>query len=137
MAVSQVDQTLEDLIAAWSSHDVEKLLLLFTEDCIYEDVTMGAVNRGKSELKLFAGAVLGAFPDFKMELKSGFTGGNWAAAEWTMSGTHKGDLPGIPATGKGFSLRGSTICELRDGKIKRLSDYWNMVTFLKQIGLMQ
>ena len=26
---------------------------------------------------------------------------------------------------------------LRDGKIKRNSDYWDMVTFLKQIGLMQ
>ena len=77
-----------------------------------------------------------AFPDFKMELTSGFTSGNWAGAEWTMSGTHKGDLPGLPATNKAFSLRGSTICELRDGKIKRLSDYWDMVTFLKQTGVM-
>jgi steroid delta-isomerase-like uncharacterized protein len=53
-----------------------------------------------------------------------------------MSGTHKGDLPKIPATGKPFSVRGSTIYELREGKIKRNSDYWDMVTFLKQIGIM-
>jgi len=27
----------------------------------------------------------------------------WAAIEWVMSGTQKGDFPGMPATGKRFS----------------------------------
>jgi len=102
----------DDWAAAWSHHDVEKLVSLCTDDCVYEDVTMGAVNRGKAEMKSFANAVFAAFPDFKIQLMSGFTAGNWAGAEWTMSGTHKGDLPGIPATGKSFAVRGSTICEL-------------------------
>jgi steroid delta-isomerase-like uncharacterized protein len=56
--------------------------------------------------------------------------------EWTMAGTHQGDLPGLPATGRRFSLRGSAIVELRQGKIKRLTDYWDMATFMKQIGAM-
>lgn len=136
MAISQMSRLLEDLAAAWTFHDIEKVLSLCTDDCVYEDVTMGVVNRGKAELQAFAGAVLAAFPDFKMDLTSGFTAGNWACAEWTMSGTHQGDLPGMAATGKSFSLRGASICELQDGKIKRNSDYWDMVTFLKQIGLM-
>jgi len=136
MAISQTSRLLEDLASAWTVHDVEKVLSLCTDDCVYEDVTMGAVNHGKPELKAFAGAVLAAFPDFRMELTSGFSAENWAGAEWIMSGTHKGDLPGMPATGKGFSLRGCSICELHEGKIKRNSDYWDMVTFLKQIGLM-
>src|SRR5262249_43407777 len=43
-----------------------------------------------------------------------------------MSGTHKGNLPGIPATGKRFSsVRGSTILELEAGKIRQESDYWD------------
>jgi steroid delta-isomerase-like uncharacterized protein len=126
----------EDWAAAWSLHDVEKLLSLCTDDCVYEDVTMGAVNRGKAEVKAFADAVFAAFPDFKIQLMSGFTADTWAGAEWTMSGTHRGDLPGLPATGKTFSIRGSTICELQAGKIKRNSDYWDMVTFLKQTGVM-
>ena len=54
-----------------------------------------------------------------------------------MSGTHKGDLPGIPATGKRFpSVRGSTILELEAGKIRRESDYWDAATFMKQVGLL-
>lgn len=132
----RLDRMFEDWAAAWSLHDVEKLLSLCTDDCTYEDVTMGAINRGKAELKSFANAVFAAFPDFKIQPMSGFTAGNWAGAEWTMSGTHKGNFPGIPATGKSFSVRGSTICELKAGKIKRNSDYWDMVTFLKQTGLM-
>jgi steroid delta-isomerase-like uncharacterized protein len=136
MATSQMNRLLEDLAAAWTVHDIETVLKLCTDDCVYEDVPMGVVNRGKAELRRFAGAVLTAFPDFKMELTSGFTTGNWAGAEWTMSGTHQGDLPGMPATGKRFLLRGSSICELHEGKIKRNSDYWDMVTFLRQIGLM-
>jgi len=43
--------TLESWAALWSSHDIDALLSLFTEDCVYEDVTFGAVNRGKAELR--------------------------------------------------------------------------------------
>lgn len=136
MAISQMSEVLEDLAAAWTAHDIDRVLSLCADDCVYEDVTMAAVNRGKAELKAFAGAVLAAFPDFKMKLTSGFAAGNRAGAEWTMSGTHKGDLPGMPATGKTFVVRGASICEVDERKIKRNSDYWDMVTFLKQIGLM-
>src|SRR5258705_13102331 len=136
MAVSQMGGVIEELTAAWTAHDTDKLLALCTDDCVYEDVTMAAVNRGKEELKAFAAVVFRAFPDFTMKLRSRFVAGNQAAAEWTMTGTHKGDLPGMPATGKSFSVRGASICELRDEKITRNSDYWDMVTFLKQVGLM-
>jgi predicted ester cyclase len=55
-----------------------------------------------------------------------------------MSGTHKGDLPGIQATGKRFSLvRGSTILELEDGKIRRESDYWDTATLMKQVNALR
>jgi steroid delta-isomerase-like uncharacterized protein len=135
-APPSLDRMFQEWAAAWSLHDVEKLLSLCTQDCVYEHVTMGAVNRGQTEVRAFAKAVLAAFPDFKVQLMSGFTAGTWAGAEWTMEGTHNGDLPGLPATGKKFAVRGCTVCELRAGKIKRQSDYWDMATFLKQTGRM-
>jgi hypothetical protein len=45
---------LEARAMAWSSRDTEKLLFLFTDDCVYEDVTFGAINRGKKELRALA-----------------------------------------------------------------------------------
>jgi steroid delta-isomerase-like uncharacterized protein len=127
---------LREWAAAWSSHDLDRVASLFTDDCIYEDVTMNVVNRGKDQLKAFGAAFFAALPDFRIELTEFFTSGDRGSMEWVMSGTHRGDLPGIPATGEPVSLRGCTICELRGGKIRRNSDYWDMATFLKQIGHM-
>jgi len=133
---ADAEKALDAWAADWSSHDVDHLLSLFTDDCLYEDVTFGVANRGKAELRAFADGIFAVFPDFKVELTTRFSAGDWAVMEWTISGTHKGDLPGMSATNKTFSIRGATIIELRSGKIKRNSDYWDLATFLKQVGLM-
>jgi steroid delta-isomerase-like uncharacterized protein len=137
MTTSASAQVIEEWAAVWSSPTMrEQLVSLFTDDCVYEDVTMGVVNHGKTEVANFYTLVFGAFPDFKIELTSHFVAGNWAGAEWLMAGTHHGDLPGLPATNKPFSIRGASVFELRGTRFSRCSDYWDMVTFLKQIGVM-
>ncbi len=136
MASSDAERVLEDWATAWSSHDTKKVLSLFTDDCVYEDVTFGAINRGKKELRAFADGVFAGVPDFKVDLTARFVAGSWAGMEWVMSGTHKGDFPGMPATGKRFSTRGVTILELQAGKIRRNSDYWDAASVMRQVGLL-
>jgi steroid delta-isomerase-like uncharacterized protein len=140
MANSELKRLLDDWAVAWSSgdsSDPEQILALFTDDCVFEDVTFGVVARGKEELRSFATGAFAAVPDFRYRLRSRFATSRWAAIEWVMSGTHNGDFPGIPATGKRFSsVRGSTILELEAGKIRRESDYWDAATFMKQVGLL-
>ena len=131
-----IERMMLDYLAAWNSHDVDKILSFYTEDCIYEDVATGNVSRGKEELKAYVGNTFAMFADFKLEMKSSFVAGDWRAAEWIMSGRHTGDIPGIPTTGKSFSVRGASINELHEGKIKRTSDYWNQVSFAQQVGLL-
>ena len=55
--------------------------------------------------------------------------------EWVMSGTHANALPGVPATGRRFRVRGATMLELRDGRVTRNRDYWDTATLLTQMGL--
>jgi steroid delta-isomerase-like uncharacterized protein len=136
MATSDLERMLDDWATAWSSHDPERVLALFTDDCVFEDVTFGVLTRGKDDLRTFASGAFAAVPDIKFELTSRFAAGQWAAIEWVMSGTHKGDFPGMPATGKPISVRGSSIFELEAGKIRRESDYWDAATFMKQVGLL-
>jgi steroid delta-isomerase-like uncharacterized protein len=126
----------EDLITAWNTHDEGALLSLFTEDCVYVDIATGVISRGQDELKAFIRETFAWSPDIKFELKSFFTAGDWAASEWIMSGTHSGDAPGMPATGKAFSVPGAWITEMHDGKIKRNSDYWNLAAFMQQVGML-
>jgi steroid delta-isomerase-like uncharacterized protein len=133
---ADADRALIGMANAWSSHDVDKLLALFIDNCVYEDVTFGVVTRGKSELRGFAEATFKAIPDFNMEVTSRSVAGDRASMEWVMTGTHKGDFPGLPATGKRFSVRGASIVEVQGAKIRRVSDYWDAVTLMRQIGLL-
>ena len=75
MATSGVERVLEDWATAWSSHDTEKVLSIFTDDCVYEDVTFGAINHGKKELRAFADGVFAGVPDFRVELTARRRGG--------------------------------------------------------------
>src|SRR5262249_44088217 len=125
----------EEWAGRWSAHDVDALLPLFTEDVVYEDVTFGVVNRGRAELRAFAEGVFPAFPDIRFELASRFVAGDRAGLEWGMTGT-QATLPGQPTVNKPFKVRGATIMELRAGQIRRCTDYWDLATLLKQLGLM-
>jgi steroid delta-isomerase-like uncharacterized protein len=140
-ATPNLERLFDEWALAWSSidssKDPERVLSLFIDDCVFEDVTFGLVARGKEELRGFVERAFAAIPDFKYGLRNRFAIDQWAGIEWVMSGTHKGDLPGIPATGKRFSsVRGSTILQLEAGKIRRESDYWDAATFMKQVGVL-
>lgn len=136
MAVSRVDGVLDVWAAGWTDHNTEPFLAVFTDDCVYEDVTFGVVNRGKAELRAFANSVFAGVPDFKVEMTRRCVARESAAVEWVMSGTHKGDWPGLPSTGKHFSVRGLSLIEFQAGKIQRVSDYWDAVTLMRQVGLL-
>jgi steroid delta-isomerase-like uncharacterized protein/uncharacterized protein (TIGR02118 family) len=132
---SPAERALEDWGRYWSSHDMDRLLDLFTEDVVYEDVTMGAVNHGKDQLRRFGEGIFAGLPDVTFEVTSRFACSTSGALEWVMRGTHRGDLPAMPATDKQVEVRGGSILEFADGRIRRCSDYWDMATFLKQLGL--
>jgi len=133
---SQMETALRDYYAAWNAHDVERIASFFTDDCVYDDVPMGAPTHGKEELKASWGAFFPTCPDFKIEVKAIFATGDRAGSEWVLSGTQAADWPGMPSTGKGFSIAGASIMELQGHKIKRNSDYWDMVSMLTQLGVM-
>ena len=98
---------------------------------------MGKVFRGNKEAKDFISSTFVDFPDFKIDLKSGFNAGDCGAGEWVMSGTFAhSSTPGMTATSKRFSVRGASIIEFRQGKICRESLYWDLAAFLQQVGLM-
>jgi steroid delta-isomerase-like uncharacterized protein len=125
-----VDQWAE----GWSNHDMERVASVFTDDCIYEDVALGVINRGRDELVAFGNGFIEGVPDLRVQITSRFATGDMAATEWKMSGTHTGNLPGMPATGKTFSLRGASVFQIRGDRLVRCSDYWDLATFQKQLG---
>jgi len=133
---TDLERIIEDFAAAWSAHDAEKIASFFEDDAVYDEVPVGTVSRGgKEEVEAFATGTFAAMPDFKVELHAVFGAGDWAAAEGLLTGTQTGEMPPFPATGKSISVPFAMIAEAREGKLKRIAVYWDLATFLRQLGL--
>jgi steroid delta-isomerase-like uncharacterized protein len=135
--MADIKKILDEYKLAWNSHDANRIVSFFTDDGIYGDVATGKVSKGKKEITAYLNSFFIDFSDYKLELKSLFEADDWAGSEIVSTANHAhSSIPGIPVTGKTFSLRGATIFELKKGKISRQSDYYDQVSFLKQVGLM-
>lgn len=128
-------------LEAWSSGDVDWILMFYTDDVVYEDVPSvdngwdSRPLRGKQELREALVDGFTAMPDLGFELGSVRTTANGMVVEWTMTGTHTGDWPGLPATGRSISVRGVTLAEVERGRVAWSRDYYDMLLFLSQLGV--
>ncbi len=133
-----IKQVLSDYKIACNSHDLDKISTFFADNCILEDVALGIVSNGKEAVSAFYISMFADFPDLKFEVRSIFAVDDWSVMEWIMSGTHTRSTltkNSIPATGKPFTVRGTSIYRLNKGKLIKETAYYNLMTFLQQVGL--
>ena len=71
-----------------------------------------------------------------MEVNSYTVDGPRLAQEWTSTGTHQGEIMGIPPTGRWVETYGCliTTCD-DDGRVIEGAVYWNPLEMLRQLGL--
>ena len=132
---TDMENRMREFARVISEHDIEKVLSFFADDIFYEEVCVGGeVAHGKEELRTRFQNLFASFPDIRVEITSYFNSGDRECVEWTSSGTHKGGIPGLPPTGKAYSLREVIVTELREGKIIRFSLYADMMTIMQQLG---
>jgi steroid delta-isomerase-like uncharacterized protein len=124
-------------VEAWASHDLDKMVAIYTEDCIYEDVALGRIMHGKKEIRAFLKEFITACPDDgSLEINSCFASSNRMCMEFTMNGTIKGSFLGVQATGKAISIRGVHVCEFKGDKVSKVSDYWDTASLMRQLGIL-
>lgn len=120
---------------AWSQQNVESVLEFFSEQSTFEDLAFAAKFSGLDQIRGFVELTYAGSPDFRVVPTQIIVSGQHAAAAWTMSGTHSGDFPGMPATGKRFEVRASSIVTFAEQQIATIVDYWNPVEFQRSVGL--
>ena len=54
---------------------------------------------------------------------------------WTGSGTHVGEINGIPPTGKKIRVDAISVHRMANGKIAETHEVWDTLGFLQQIGV--
>lgn len=91
---------------------------------------------GREALKQFVAGIHTAIPDIHFTIEDSVAEGDRVAFRWTMTGTHTGELMGIAATGKRFTVSGTTIARLSGGKMAEVWLYWDRLSLLQQLGLM-
>lgn len=100
----------------------------------YEELPPG-IPQGKGAPRAFATMFRGAFPDFKMTAEELLQDGNKVIARVRVSGTHEGELMGIPPTGKKFDVNAIDILEFRDGKAIGHWGVMDMAGMMEQLGI--
>ena len=87
---------------------------------------------GKDGVKFFVNAMRSAFPDLKVkEITPSLSAGNLEACHVILTGTHRGELVGIPPTGKHVEFDSTDIIRVEDGKV---AEHWGTTD---NMGLMQ
>ncbi len=87
------------------------------------------------ELKSFAGTFRGSFPDWHSTFEELIAEGDRVAERWTGRGTHRGELQGIPPTGKRVEVPGSVFYRIVGGKIVEFRGLFNMMSLMQQLGV--
>ena len=59
--------------------------------------------------------------------------GNRLVKHWNFKGTHTGNFFGIPASGNKLNLSGTTMVTIKDGKIAKEQDFFDMMSMVNQL----
>jgi steroid delta-isomerase-like uncharacterized protein len=87
------------------------------------------------ELKSFAGAWRESFPDWHSTFEELIVEGDRVAERWIGRGTHRGELQGIPPTGKRVEAPGSVFYRIVGGKIVDFRGQLDMMSLTQQLGV--
>jgi steroid delta-isomerase-like uncharacterized protein len=127
------------VIDGFNSHNLDATVQSLADSVKTTDPTsMDVMDKAKT--RMYNKRYLDAFPDLHFDLKDIIAQGDKVAFSWVAKGTHKAPLQNpmgepIPATNKSVQTHGCTVFEVRDGMIIRQEIYWDQLTLLTQLGV--
>jgi steroid delta-isomerase-like uncharacterized protein len=90
---------------------------------------------GREGRKMFYSAFLSAFPDIHLHIDDLLAEGDRTVLRWSAHGTHKGELMGIPATGKTVNLTGIAIDRFENGQSVEHWEIFDQLGMMQQLGV--
>lgn len=118
--------------------EVMKGNLAIADELIAEDYAQHSVfgiPNGREAFKQFFMGFASAVPDAQFVVEDVIAEGDKVVSRFTVTGTQKGALLGIPPTEKKFTMRGIDIFRLKDGKIVEHWDAVDQLGMLQQLGI--
>lgn len=111
------------MLDAFNRHDLDAIMSLFAEDCVFEaprgPAPWGRRYEGRQEVAEGLGARFTGIPDVSYEGHADFVSGERGASEWTLRGT--------TVDGERLEVRGCDLWTFRGDRIVRKDSYWKIV----------
>lgn len=126
-------------LIAWNTQDARTAANILAEDVRYYDSSLGTTIKGRAAAKAkVIDSFMNAVPDIYWNVV-GFpvvSGGN-ITFEWVLGGTNTGAwADGTSATDRKFRIFGVSVFRVEGNHIVKQSDYYDALSFYKQLGLM-
>ncbi len=117
----------------WNQGNMATVDELLAADYVLHDPAH--LIHGPEGFKAYVSAFRAAFPDLHAIVEDQIAEENKAAMRFTAYGTHKGELQGIPPTGKQVILSGINIQRIANGKIVENWVNLDVLGLLQQLGV--
>lgn len=128
-------ETINAYYAAFNRGDAEAMLALLTDD-VAHDINQGGREVGKEAFRRFLAHMDRCYRERLTDIVvMASPDGRHAAAEFVVHGTYLATDEGLPpASGQTYRLPAGTFFELRDGRIARVTTYYNLKDWIAQVG---
>ena len=115
--------------------DMDAFLALLSDD-VAHDINQGGRESGKETFGAFMQKMNRSYREQLKDIHVMASDcGTRAAAEFVVHGEYLNTDEGLPeAKGQTYTLPAGAFFELRDGKVARISNYYNLQDWLAQVG---
>jgi len=124
----------ERYYAAFNARDMPALLALVADDVVH-DINQGGREIGRGAFASFMARMNGSYRETLVEIEVMTSrDGTRAAAEFVVLGEYLAADEGLPtASGQRYRLPAGAFFELRDGKVARITNYYNLADWIAQV----
>jgi steroid delta-isomerase-like uncharacterized protein len=119
----------------WNKGNLPVADELFAQNYSHHDSSTPEFGRGPESEKKRATLYRTAFPDVRLTIEDIIAEGETVTARWSCKGTHKGDLSGIAATGKQFTISGISVTRFASVKMVDAWVNWDALGLMQQLGV--
>jgi steroid delta-isomerase-like uncharacterized protein len=136
MSIADLKAWTQHIFDVFNTHDPVAAAAHFAHDAELRDIAIARPVIGPAQIAAAYARHFGAIPDSHVRVDRMIAEGTTVVVEWTLSGTHRGRLLGIPATGKVICFTGVSLIRYRGNLAAADTRMWDVAGLLRQIGLL-
>lgn len=120
---------------AFNAGDWDTITGLVSDEYVSHDPAQPEEVRGPEALRAQLEQYRVAFPDLTFTIEQQLAEGEYVVTRWRATGTHRGELFGIPATSRQGNVTGVSIDRIQNGRFVETYGNWDTLGLLQQLGV--